>query len=125
MIHHVSVGSNDLARARRFYDLLMSELGLRLIKHSDRILAYGLTEVLFSVEKPLDDRPASPGNGVHVAFHAGHRNTVDACYRAGTASGGSCAGPPGIRHKYDPNYYAAFLRDPDGNKIEIVTFAAN
>lgn len=102
----------------------MERLGLRCIKQSDRIVAYGLTEVVFSLERPLDCRPAKPGNGVHVAFHAGHRDTVDACYRAGLNNGGTDDGPPGIRAKYDAHYYAAFLRDPDGNKIEIVTFAA-
>lgn len=125
MIHHVSVGSNDLARAKAFYDALMPELGLRLIKQSDRILAYGLTEVIFSIERPLDGQRASSGNGTHVAFHAGHRNAVDACHAAGLAHGGQCDGPPGIRERYDPHYYAAFLRDPDGNKIEILTFSAN
>ena len=125
MIHHASLGSNDLERSRAFYDPVMRELGLRLIKHSDRIVAYGLTEVLFSLERSSDGRAASAGNGAHIAFHAGHRSTVDACYAAGTASGGKCEGPPGIREQYDPNYYAAFLRDPDGNKIEFVTFAAD
>jgi catechol 2,3-dioxygenase-like lactoylglutathione lyase family enzyme len=125
MIHHASFGSNDLDRARAFYDPVMHELGLRLIKQSDRTLAYGLTEVLFSLERPSDGGTASAGNGAHIAFHAGHRSTVDACYRAGTASGGKGDGPPDIREQYDTHYYAAFLRDPDGNKIEIVTFAAN
>jgi catechol 2,3-dioxygenase-like lactoylglutathione lyase family enzyme len=74
---------------------------------------------------PVDGKPATPGNGAHVAFHAGHRNTVDACYKAGIENGGAGDGAPGIRTEYDPHYYAAFLRDPDGNKIEIVTFAAN
>ena len=125
MIHHLSLGSDDLDRSRAFYDPLMRELGLRLIKRSDRILAYGLTEVLFSLERPSDGGKATAGNGSHVAFHAGHRNTVDACHKAGTANGGSCEGPPGIRAQYDPHYYAAYLRDPDGHKIEIVTFAAD
>jgi catechol 2,3-dioxygenase-like lactoylglutathione lyase family enzyme len=110
MFHHVSFGSDDLERSRAFYDPVMGELGLRLIKHSDRILAYGLTEVLFSLERPSDGGRASAGNGSHVAFHAGHRSTVDVCYAAGTANGGRCEGPPGIRKQYDPHYYAAFLR---------------
>jgi catechol 2,3-dioxygenase-like lactoylglutathione lyase family enzyme len=124
MIHHVSLGTNDLKRARAFYDTVMSRLGLRLIKESERIIAYGLTEVLFSLELPADGQPATTGNGTHVAFHAGHRDDVRACYNAGLANGGKDDGAPAIRSKYDPNYYAAFLRDPDGNKIEFVTFAA-
>jgi catechol 2,3-dioxygenase-like lactoylglutathione lyase family enzyme len=123
MLHHVSLGTNDLERAQRFYDPLMCELGLRCLKQSDRILAYGLTEVVFSLERPVDGRTAAPGNGVHIAFHAGHRKNVDKCYEAGLAAGGKSEGAPGVRQEYDPHYYAAFLRDPDGNKIEIVTFA--
>jgi catechol 2,3-dioxygenase-like lactoylglutathione lyase family enzyme len=101
----------------------MSRLGLRLIKESERIIGYGLTEVMFSLELPADGYPATVGNGAHVAFHAGHRDDVRACYTAGLANGGKDEGAPAIRSKYDPNYYAAFLRDPDGNKIEFVTFA--
>ena len=85
MIHHVSLGTNDLEKAKAFYDAVMAELGLRFIKKSERILAYELTEVLFSLERPVDGKTARPGNGTHVAFHAGHRNTVDACHRAGIA----------------------------------------
>jgi catechol 2,3-dioxygenase-like lactoylglutathione lyase family enzyme len=125
MIHHVSLGTNDLEKAKAFYDAVMAQLGLRFIKKSERILAYGLTDVLFSLERPVDGQTARPGNGTHVAFHAGHRNTVDACHRAGIHNGGTDDGAPGIRAEYDAHYYAAFLRDPDGNKIEIVTFAAD
>lgn len=123
MIHHVSVGTNDLKRAKAFYEPLMAELGLRLIKESERIVAFGLTETVFSVEFPADGKRAVAGNGSHVAFHAGRRNAVRACYEAGLANGGKDDGAPAIRPQYDPNYYAAFLRDPDGNKVEIVTFA--
>lgn len=125
MIHHVSLGTNDLDRARAFYDPLMAHLGLRPIKRSERIVGYGLTEVVFSLEKPLDGKAATVGNGTHVAFHAGHRNTIDACYQAALANGGTDEGAPGIRAEYDAHYYATFLRDPDGNKIEIVTFSAD
>lgn len=124
MIHHVSVGARDLDRARAFYDAVLGELGMRFIKQSDRIVGYGLTDIIFSVERPLDGRPATCGNGCHIAFRAGHRNTVDAAHAAGLAHGGTDDGPPGVRPDYDAHYYAAFLRDPDGNKIEIVTFSA-
>jgi catechol 2,3-dioxygenase-like lactoylglutathione lyase family enzyme len=125
MIHHVSLGTNDLDKAKAFYDAVLPPLGLRFIKKSERIVAYGLTEVVFSLERPLDGQQARPGNGSHVAFHAGHRSTVDACYKAALSNGGRDDGAPGIRAEYDKHYYAAFLRDPDGNKIEIVTFAAD
>jgi catechol 2,3-dioxygenase-like lactoylglutathione lyase family enzyme len=125
ILHHVSLGTNDLKRAKAFYEPLMRELGLRQIKMSERLLCYGLTETVFSLEKPENGERAIAGNGTHVAFHAGRRNVVRDCHRAGLANGGADEGAPGIRSEYDPHYYAAFLRDPDGNKIEIVTFSAN
>ena len=79
---------------------------------------------VFSLEKPTDGQPASVGNGVHIAFLAGKRAQVDEFYRLALAHGGSDAGPPGLRPEYDANYYAAFVHDPDGNKIEAVTFLA-
>jgi len=123
VLHHVSLGTNDLTRAKAFYDPLMAELGLRVIKETERIIAYGLTETVFSMEKPINGDRALAGNGTHLAFHAGQRRTVRACYESGLAHGRTDEGTPGIRSEYDTNYYAAFLRDPDGNKIEVVTFA--
>ena len=119
MIGYVTLGTNDLDRARAFYDAVMPTLGLRFVKQSERIIAYGLTDVLFSLERPCDGGQARPGNGTHVAFHAGHRKTVREFYEAGLAHGGQDDGPPGVRTDYDAHYYAAFLRDPDGNKIEL------
>jgi catechol 2,3-dioxygenase-like lactoylglutathione lyase family enzyme len=124
VIHHVSVGTNDLARARAFYDPLMALLGLRLVVADDSAADYGTGDVLFSIETPVDARPATPGNGVHVAFQACDRAMVREFHALGLAHGGSSAGPPGVRVEYDANYYGAFLLDPDGNKIEAVTFAA-
>jgi catechol 2,3-dioxygenase-like lactoylglutathione lyase family enzyme len=124
-LHHVSVGTNDLNRAQAFYDQVMGVIGLRRIKRSDRLVGYGLTEIIFSLERPLNGDQSCPGNGVHVAFHAGHRSAVDDFHRVGLAHGGTDDGPPGVRAEYDQHYYAAFLRDPDGNKIEVVTFSAN
>ena len=79
---------------------------------------------MFSLEKPSDGQPASAGNGVHIAFDAGTRAQVDEFYRVALANGGADAGAPGLRPEYDANYYGAFVRDPDGNKIEAVSFQA-
>jgi catechol 2,3-dioxygenase-like lactoylglutathione lyase family enzyme len=124
MIHHVSLGTNDAERARAFYDPVLTLLGLRLIKADEKSADYGTGDVLFSLETPVDGRPASTGNGVHVAFLARDRAMVQAFYETGLAHGGTSDGEPGVRPEYDANYYAAFLRDPDGNKVEAVTFAA-
>lgn len=124
MIHHVSFGSNDLARARAFYDPVMRHLGLRLLVASEQALDYGVGEILFSLERPVDGRPATVGNGAHIAFQALDRAMVDEFHRLALAHGGTDAGPPGLRPDYGANYYGAFVRDPDGNKIEAVTLSA-
>jgi catechol 2,3-dioxygenase-like lactoylglutathione lyase family enzyme len=76
MIHHVSLGSNDIAKARAFYDPLMSLIGFRVLKASAIAAYYGASDIVFSLETPVDGNPASPGNGVHVAFQAPDRETV-------------------------------------------------
>jgi catechol 2,3-dioxygenase-like lactoylglutathione lyase family enzyme len=124
MIHHVSVGSSDLARSRIFYQAAIPPLGYRLISEDEQSLGYGAGTFAFSVERPLDGRPASGGNGTHIAFAARDRGAVDAFHREGLANGGRDAGAPGLRPEYDANYYGAFLFDPDGNKIEAVTYSA-
>jgi catechol 2,3-dioxygenase-like lactoylglutathione lyase family enzyme len=124
MLHHVSLGTNDIARSRAFYDPLMKLLGMRLILADERSLNYGTADIVFSLEKPVDGRPAGMGNGVHVAFQARDRHTVQRFHELGIAHGGADDGKPGPRPNYDENYYAAFVRDPDGNKVEAVTFAA-
>ncbi len=124
MIHHVSVGSNDIGRAKAFYDPLMCLIGFRLLKMSDRAAHYGASDIVFSLETPVDGRAASPGNGVHIAFQAPDRETVRRFYESALANGGADEGAPGIRENYNANYYGAFIRDLDGNKIEVVTFTA-
>jgi catechol 2,3-dioxygenase-like lactoylglutathione lyase family enzyme len=124
MIHHVSLGTNDVARARAFYDPLMALIGFRVLKESSRAVHYGASDIVFSLETPVDGRPASVGNGVHVAFQAPDRETVRRFQQAAIANGGTDDGAPGIRAQYNANYYGAFVRDPDGNKIEAVTYTA-
>jgi catechol 2,3-dioxygenase-like lactoylglutathione lyase family enzyme len=124
MIHHLSVGTNDLDRSGAFYDPLMRLLGLRRIQTDDQSIDYGTSDILFSVERPTDGQPATPGNGVHIAFAARDRTTVDSFHRIALEQGGRDAGAPGLRPNYDGNYYGAFVFDPDGNKIEAVTFSA-
>lgn len=124
MIHHVSVGTNNIKRAKAFYDPLMALIGLRLLMHSDRSAHYGASDIIFSLETPADGRAATAGNGVHIAFQAPDRETVRRFHRTALANGGVDEGGPGIRENYNANYYGAFVRDLDGNKIEAVTFTA-
>ncbi|MFE1598912.1 VOC family protein [Methylobacterium sp. ID0610] len=124
MIHHVSFGTSDIARAAAFYDAVLAVLGLRRIKQDDGGIHYGTSDILFSVVTPVDGQAASPGNGVHVAFQARDQGMVRAFHRTALLHGGSEDGAPGLRPEYNANYYGAFVRDPDGNKIEAVTHSA-
>ncbi len=124
MIHHVSVGTNDLAKSRAFYDAVLPAVGLGLMKSSQQAADYGSGQLIFSVETPVDGQPATAGNGTHIAFAAEDRAMVDRFYAEALAYGGSSDGAPGLRPEYDANYYGAFVRDPDGNKIEAVTYSA-
>jgi catechol 2,3-dioxygenase-like lactoylglutathione lyase family enzyme len=124
MIHHLSLGTNDLKRAQAFYDPVLAVLGMRRLTQDDKSLDYGVGTVLLSLETPVDGKPATPGNGVHVAFMAIDPAMVDEFYRVALEHGGSDDGAPGLRPEYNPHYYGAFVRDPDGNKIEAVTHSA-
>jgi len=122
-ISHVSVGVNDLARARAFYDPLMRLLGLRIRQADLESVDYGTDALSYSLETPVNGAPATPGNGVHIAFDAGSPDTVDRFYQEALRLGAQDAGPPGPRPQYGPTYYSAFVLDPEGNKIEAVTGA--
>src|SRR5690606_33035012 len=124
MLSHVSLGTNDADRAAAFYDPVLAVLGIRRHDKRGGSIDYGAATIGFSLEKPVDGEPASVGNGVHVAFIAESRAQVDAFHRVALSHGGTNAGPPGLRPEYDANYYGAFVRDPDGNKIEAVCFMA-
>jgi catechol 2,3-dioxygenase-like lactoylglutathione lyase family enzyme len=121
-LDHVSLGVSDLARAKAFYDATLSTLGM-VCTVGDGVFAWaygkpGATPMLF-INKPLDEAAPSPGNGVHVALRAPSRAAVRAFHAIAVANGGRCEGPPGLRI-YHADYFAAYVRDPDGNKIEAV-----
>jgi catechol 2,3-dioxygenase-like lactoylglutathione lyase family enzyme len=116
-LSHVSLGTADLDRAGAFYDRVLAPLGCHRIQAFPGGIGWGRKWPEFWVQTPIDGRPHSVGNGTHVAFLARSRAEVNAFHAAGLAAGGRCDGPPGPRD-YEPGYYAAFLRDPDGHKIE-------
>jgi catechol 2,3-dioxygenase-like lactoylglutathione lyase family enzyme len=121
MFSHITLGTNDVARAEPFYDAVMGALGHPVLFKSPDALAYGepAGEKLF-VLTPFDRQEARPGNGVHAAFKAASRAAVDAFHAAALANGGTDEGAPGLRPHYHPNYYGAYVRDPDSNKIQAV-----
>lgn len=131
MLTYVYVGTNDLERATDFYAAVLGPLGMKRCitgdPEWDRVSAgwglyekEGLEELAFWVGKPFDGRPASAGNGVMVAFRAPSWAAVDAFHAAALAGGGSSDGAPGLRLNYAPDFYAAYVRDPDGNKLAAV-----
>lgn len=123
-IDHVSVGVTNLQRARAFYDAILAPLGMRPVypvEIGGKLVAVGYGEgpkPTFWIQFPINGKPASMGNGVHIAFNAATRQAVDDFYIAATENGGVDDGRPGLRSEYHPDYYGAFVRDADGNKIE-------
>lgn len=124
MILYTTVGTNDLPRAIRFYDAIFTALGqARLPAWAEGWAGWGKdydSGYGFWVCRPFDGRPASAGNGPMFAFKADGAARVRAFHAAGLANGGTDEGAPGIRAAYGPDFYVAYLRDPDGNKLSAV-----
>ncbi|MCW5771163.1 MAG: VOC family protein [Rhodospirillaceae bacterium] len=118
MINHVSIGVRDVARAKRFYDAALKPLGYACLSAGETSLGYGKAGVALWVGKATKPVPADPDSGLHLCFDAPTRKSVDAFHKAALAAGGRDNGKPGIRADYDANYYAAFVVDPDGYRIE-------
>jgi catechol 2,3-dioxygenase-like lactoylglutathione lyase family enzyme len=123
MIDHISIAVRDLKAGERFYTALLVTLGMtKLREWPDAAIGYGKKYPEFWINRRADMAPIGADSGVHICLRAGDAATVDAFYAAALAAGGSSDGAPGLRAQYHENYYAAFIRDPDGNRIEAVTF---
>jgi catechol 2,3-dioxygenase-like lactoylglutathione lyase family enzyme len=127
MFSYVSLGSTDLDRAIAFYDAVLAPLGHQRIADYDpdrRSAAWGLDDPgpHLWVTLPFDGKPASVGNGTMVSFLADSRAAVDAFHAAALAHEGRDEGKPGPRPEYGPTFYAAYVRDPDGNKLNAVCY---
>ena len=122
MFSHVTVGSNDIPKAKAFYDGVGKALGLERMADYPNAIAYGRAggRPQLWVLNPADKNAATVGNGITIGLEASNRPAVDAAYKAGMSSGGKDEGAPGLRTHYHPNYYGAYLRDPDGNKVCVV-----
>ncbi len=118
MIDHVGFEVSDLRRSERFYDALFFALGARRMFDSEHAIAYGINEP--QVWIVVRGRTPAPGYG-HLALYASGKAAVDAAHAAGLANGGVDDGPPGQRPQYGRRYYAAYLRDPDGLRVEVVS----
>ncbi|MBI0329223.1 VOC family protein [Burkholderia plantarii] len=121
MLSHVCIGVHDVERAHAFYAPLMAALGLPLKFHAPPDMTGWMpadaARPLFLICRPFDGGAAAPGNGQMVALLARDRATVDRCHALALAAGGRCEGPPGLRPQYHADYYGAYFRDPDGNKL--------
>ena len=124
MIDHISIGVHDLDRATAFYDAILPALGLTKLRTKPTTVGYGKTYPEFWINaRPA--RPEAADSGLHICLRAPDTAAVDAFHKAALQAGGVSEGPPGLRPEYNDRYYAAFIRDPDGNKIEAVTFLRN
>lgn len=118
MINHVSLGVREIARSKRFYDKALAPLGYTCLSQSAEALGYGGDAValwLGATDRPV---PADTKSGLHVCFDAPSRQAVAAFHAVALGAGGRDHGKPGVRANYGSNYYAAFVIDPDGYRLE-------
>jgi catechol 2,3-dioxygenase-like lactoylglutathione lyase family enzyme len=131
MFTYICLGTNDITRASVFYDATLDALGLSRCDVSNESGwegwvgwgAYedsGITEVALWLGKPLNGEAATSGNGTMVALRAKSWEAVEAFYSAAMSNGGTSEGSPGLRLQYNPDFYAAYVRDLDGNKLAVV-----
>ena len=118
MINHVSIGVRDVAKTKRFYDAAFKPLGYTCLSESSGSLGYGRDGVAFWISASESPVAADPKSGLHFCFDAPTRKSVDAFHAAALKAGGKDNGKPGLRTDYGANYYAAFVVDPDGYRIE-------
>ena len=123
MIDHVSIAVSDLKKAEPFYVALLAPLGMtKLREWPDAAIGFGKKYPEFWINRRSAMDRVATDSGVHICLRASDRAAVDAFHAAALAAGGTSDGAPGLRSQYHGDYYAAFIRDPDGNRIEAVTF---
>ena len=115
MLDHIGIPVSDVARSKQFFVAALAPLGYKVITDFGEAFGMGAgTGGGFWIGK------GQPGSSLHIAISASERGLVDAFYKAAIAAGGRDNGKPGIRAQYHPDYYAAFVHDPDGNNVEVV-----
>lgn len=119
MFSHIMIGSNDIARSKKFYDALFLAMGGKPgVEDARGRLVYAHNGGRFMVTKPIDGKPATAANGGTIGFTMSDANQAEAWHKAGVANGGtSIEDPPGVRQVATGRIYLAYLRDPDGNKL--------
>jgi catechol 2,3-dioxygenase-like lactoylglutathione lyase family enzyme len=123
MIDHISMAVRDLAKAEPFYIALLAPLGMTKLRAWPKAaIGFGKKYPEFWINRRDAMGRVAEDSGVHICLRAQDSAAVDAFHAAALKGGGTSDGAPGLREKYHGNYYAAFIRDPDGNRIEAVTF---
>jgi catechol 2,3-dioxygenase-like lactoylglutathione lyase family enzyme len=123
MIDHISISVRDLSKAEGFYAAVLAPLGLVKIREwPDAAIGFGKKYPEFWINKRAAMDRVADNSGVHICLRAPDTAAVDAFHAAALKAGGTSDGEPGLRPHYYAGYYAAFIRDPDGNRIEAVTF---
>ena len=118
MFSHIMIGTNDLDRAKSFYDTVLGTLGVPPARVDGHRIFYMTPAGIFSVSQPIDGKPATSANGGTIGFAEASPAQADAWHAAGVAAGGTAIeDPPGVREGAAGKLYLAYLRDPDGNKI--------
>lgn len=124
MIDHISVGVSDLERSARFYEATLAALGLAKLVTRPGTVGFGKRYPEFWINLRAGMTAVAPESGSHICLRAKSESEVDAFHHAALGAGGISDGAPGLRPHDRVRYYAAFIRDPDGNRIEAVTFPA-
>jgi catechol 2,3-dioxygenase-like lactoylglutathione lyase family enzyme len=126
MIDHVSIAVRDIKAGEAFYTALLATIGMsKLREWPDAAIGYGKKHPEFWINVRAGMAPVAADSGVHVCLRAPSTEAIDAFHAAALAAGGSSDGAPGFRPHYHASYYAAFIRDVDGNRVEAVTFVVN
>jgi catechol 2,3-dioxygenase-like lactoylglutathione lyase family enzyme len=123
VLNYVMIGTNDLDRSRAFYDAVLPHLGAKLVHdYAPHAIGYSLRDRSSTVwiTVPYDKQPATPGNGIMPGFLAESEEAVCAAHAAALAHGGTNEGDPGPRPMYGPEFYGAYVRDPEGNKMSFI-----
>jgi len=122
MIDHVSIPVRDLKASARFYEAVLAPLGMTRVREWPKSVGYGKSYPEFWLNERTALKPAPSDNGAHICLRAPDSQAVDAFHAAALAAGARSDGAPGTREHYSSHYYAAFICDFDGNRIEAVTF---
>ena len=122
MIDHISIAVSDLKRATRFYEAVLGTLGMTKLRTWPAAAGFGKAYPEFWLNHRPGMAPIADDSGVHICVRASGKDTVDAFYAAAMRAGATTDGAPGMRPEYNDKYYAAFIRDFDGNRVEVVTF---